>query len=385
MHRPKGGPAVALVTHHDTTGPSDALEAYLRSRSGRVVVLEHGFLGSTARGSTMRVWEGGLLARRRRLPWSSKVPGPLTWFKDFAVSLALPVRVGRVDHWIGIDSLNALAGLVLRRLGLVGKVSFWTIDYADDRFGSKALNALYLWLDRVCVERADETWNVSPRMEPARARRGVAGRQKMVPMGARLAARPEPAEPHRIVYMGSLLPKQGVQMAIEALPLVRAAVPDARLLVIGGGAYLEELRRVAERCGVADAVELTGYLEDHGEVERLIGESGVAVATYDPVEAGYSYYADPGKIKNYLGAGVPVVVTDVPWSARWLAEAGAGVLVEYAPADVARGILRLLDDGEARRHAARLGRGVDWDVIFAAAFGVVEEEPVTRDAYRPTA
>ena len=182
----------------------------MRERRRRVVVIEHGFGAAAATGSTIRVWDRGVLARESNVPWRAWIPGPVTWLKDFAVSLTIPFwSRGRFDEYMGIDSLNAAAGLVLRALGLVQRTYFWTIDYAPDRFGNAFLNRIFFALDRVCVERCTETWNLSPRMAEGRVARGVRGPRRVVPMGANVHP-PVPATfPHRLVHMGSLLEKQG--------------------------------------------------------------------------------------------------------------------------------------------------------------------------------
>jgi glycosyltransferase involved in cell wall biosynthesis len=205
-------------------------------------------------------------------------------------------------------------------------------------------------------------------MAEARRVRGLDPPQRVVPMGADARPPRPPVKAHRLVHMGSLLEKQGVPVAIRALPVVQRAVPDASLLVVGGGPYRAALEALARELGLGEAVSFTGYVEDHSEVEALIGESAVGLATYDPALADFTHYADPGKIKTYLACGVPVVATAVPWSATWLASAGAGVVVDYRPDDVARGVLALLGDAVARNAAARLGRECDWRRIFAAAF-----------------
>ena len=357
------------MTHHATSGPADALEEYLRARREHLVVIEHGFGAATGRGTTVRIWRRGKLAQTRRLAWSSRVPGPFTWLKDVVLSLTAPVwSRGRVDEFIGVDSLNAAAGLVLARARLAGRVVFWTIDYAPRRFENGILNRMYLWLDRCCVEQCAETWNLSPRMEEGRRARGVVGPQRVVPMGA-TARRPRiPSHPHRLVHMGSLLEKQGVQVGIRALPLVLPRVPDVSLLVIGDGPFRPALEALTRELGLEGAVEFTGYVDDHDEVVDLIAASGVALATYDPQLADFTTYADPGKIKAYLAAGVPVVATDVPWSAEWLASRGAGVVVAYEPEDVAKAVRLLFEDANARTAAARLGAENDWSRIFDAAF-----------------
>jgi glycosyltransferase involved in cell wall biosynthesis len=379
---PLAGRVVMFASHHATTGPADALEEHAGQRARRLVAVYHAFPYAAVVESRVRRWRDGELASERRFRWSARVPGPITWVKEVVQTVWWGLRTpARVDVFVGIDSLNALAGIVLRALRKARFVVFWTIDYAPKRFSNPTLNAIYHAIDRFCVRRCDETWNLSPRMADARRARGIVAPQRVVPMGAYARPAREPAEPHRVVFMGSLLEKQGVQHALHALPIVRAEVPDARLLVIGDGPFRLALERIAGELDLDSAVEFSGYVEDHRQVEELIAGSGVALAVYDPQEAGFTYFADPGKIKNYLAMGVPVVATDVAWSARWLADEGAGALVEYEPESIARGILRLLDDASARTAASDLGALSDWRAVFDGAFRSLLLGPVDGAAY----
>lgn len=380
MTRPLGEQTVVVSTHYATSGPSDALEDYLRPRVGRTVAISHAFQYAKVVESILRVTERSGAVAASRIPWSPRVPEPITWAKDLVLSLWWTLRVpGKVDHFVGIDPLNALAGLAARRLGKVRRVTFWTIDYVPNRFPNGALNRAYHWVDALCTRRCDETWNVSPRMAEARRQRGLTGPQRLVPMGAYANPHAVATEPHRAVHMGSLLEKQGLQKCIEAMPSVRARVPDATLLVIGDGDYRPQLEALVEELGLGDVVAFLGYVDDHSQLERLIGESAVGLATYDPRIGDYSYFADPGKIKNYLAAGVPVVATAVPWSADWAAAAGAGRIVDYDAEAIADAIVELFGDREARQAACRLAREVDWSSIFDEAFDQ-SPEPVNARA-----
>jgi glycosyltransferase involved in cell wall biosynthesis len=55
---------------------------------------------------------------------------------------------------------------------------------------------------------------------------------------------------------------KGVAHLIEALPVVREAVPGARLRVVGAGDDLPRLKALAGQRGVADAVEFSGFVDD---------------------------------------------------------------------------------------------------------------------------
>ena len=367
------GKTVAIATHVFGSGPADALEKYAREKAARVLVVRHAFSYARSVDSVVRRWEGGELVHEARVPWHGKVPEPITWMKDLFLDLLWGSRSrGKIDVFVGIDSLNASAGLALRRARKVRRTVFWTIDYVPERFESHLLNSVYHAFDRFCVRRCDVTWNVSPRMEPARRERGIIGPQQVVEIGANVRPRRAPADPPQIIFVGHLLEKQGVQLALRALPTIVAEAPDVRLLVIGDGPYREALDALARELGVAGAVDFGGYVDRHEEVEDRIAESVVGLAPYDPSIASFTEYADPGKVKNYLAAGIPVITTPVVHSAEELAAEGAAIVIPYDSNALATAVISILADPmrqvQLRESAARVGARSDWTAVFDRAF-----------------
>ncbi|HEX3201773.1 MAG TPA: glycosyltransferase family 4 protein, partial [Actinomycetes bacterium] len=60
------------------------------------------------------------------------------------------------------------------------------------------------------------------------------------------------------VCISRLVPRKGQDRLIQAWPLVVARVPEARLLLVGGGPYERRLRRLAAASPVADRIHLAG-------------------------------------------------------------------------------------------------------------------------------
>jgi glycosyltransferase involved in cell wall biosynthesis len=118
-------------------------------------------------------------------------------------------------------------------------------------------------------------------------------------------------------------------------------------------------------------------VESIGDVVSLLAKGGVAIAPYCPSDANsFTFYSDPGKIKVYLGCGLPVVLTDVPPIARAVEREGAGRIAAYeakALAEQVAFVMRSPDYERFRARAAEMGRRYAWPLVFADAFGRLGE------------
>ncbi|GAT09107.1 glycosyltransferase family 4 protein [Mycolicibacterium novocastrense] len=60
-----------------------------------------------------------------------------------------------------------------------------------------------------------------------------------------------------VVCLSRLVPRKGQDMLIRAMPAIRQRVPDAALVIVGGGPYRSTLHKLAHSFGVADDVVFT--------------------------------------------------------------------------------------------------------------------------------
>jgi glycosyltransferase involved in cell wall biosynthesis len=182
---------------------------------------------------------------------------------------------------------------------------------------------------------------------------------------------PDGFKRRRVVFLGHLVPRQGVSRLIDAIALLDE---DTTLDVIGTGPQETELRARAPR-----TVAFHGYLDDHREVERLLSESSVAVAPYERSGETFTHYADPGKLKAYLAAGLPIVLTEVPPNARELERVAGAEVVADDPVALAGAISRALGSAEswqARRESALVyARQFDWTTLFDGLFAKLDLNP----------
>jgi phosphatidylinositol alpha-1,6-mannosyltransferase len=170
------------------------------------------------------VWFGaaaplGLLADRLR--------------RGAGVGRAVALTHGHEVGWAALPGARA----VLRRIGRGQDVVTYLGEYTRAR-----LARVLAGLTELC--------QLVPGVDLDSYRPGVDGSE--IRRRYRLAGRPV------VVCVSRLVPRKGQDMLIRALPGVRRRVPDAALLVVGGGPDRSRLARLARAAGVEPAVVFTG-------------------------------------------------------------------------------------------------------------------------------
>jgi phosphatidylinositol alpha-1,6-mannosyltransferase len=159
-----------------------------------------------------------------------------------------------------------------------------------------------------------------------------------------------------VVCVSRLVPRKGQDILIEAMPAIRRRVPDAALLVVGGGPDRVRLRRMAEIADLAGHVVFTGSVP------------------WDDLPAHYAagdVYAMPCRTRRrgldveglgivYLEAsasGLPVVAGDSGGAPDAVREGETGYVVNGRDvAAVADRVATLLGDPDLARRMGTAGR-----------------------------
>ncbi len=167
------------------------------------------------------------------------------------------------------------------------------------------------------------------------------------PEAERAAFRARFAEPDQplIFFVGRMVREKGVQVLLQALPMVLTEVPHARLVIVGGG-YRAHLEAFVRFCRLESKVHFTGFIPD-AELLRLYRVVDVAVYP--------SLYEPFGIVAlEAMAAGAPVVVSDAGGLKEVVRHEQTGILTKAGnPESLAWGILRVLQDPDAARHRAQ--------------------------------
>jgi glycosyltransferase involved in cell wall biosynthesis len=160
-----------------------------------------------------------------------------------------------------------------------------------------------------------------------------------------------------IAFVGRVAEKKGVDVLIESFALLRSTTaPDAHLAIVGPDENMTaQLKQLAQRLGVTDAVSFTGALYG-ADLWASIRAADV--------------WALPSQTENFsiavveaCAAGVPVVCSPGVGAAEAGRAAGAVDIAERTPQDFAAALTRILTDDV---HAAALRAA---GPVFASSFG----------------
>lgn len=373
---------VVIVAHKFLTQPDDDLVLFLnREKYGDVLHIRHSFSDAPDRKSFFTWYRQGLLHQAGSSRDYAFLPEPLIYCKEFFFTLWWTLRARGVwDAYVGVDGLLVAFGLLLRFLHRTRKLVFWAIDFVpSERFDSAWKNRIYKKINTLGYRRADEMWDLSPRMAEAREKfLGIKKKDyrshKVMPYGVWTERIPkysyEECEKNTLVFMGHLLEKQGVQLVIQALPEIIKRIPDFRFKIIGDGNYREKLVKYATASGVLKYCDFRGKIESIEELEREVAKSALAIAPYIRHLDTWTYYADPGKVKTYLACGLPVLLTDLPWNAASIVKNECGVIISEETQDIARNIEHLLlkeNNERYRENAKKYAEEFDYKNIFKQA------------------
>lgn len=313
---------------------------------------------------------------------------PLNYVMHFLISLYWGWRyLDRRDCvvFVGANPLNALAGLIHKAVGIVDFTVYYTIDFTPTRYANPIVNRLYHRLDIFCATRCDETWNVSPRINDGRrdfsAVTSAFEHHHVVPIGVWDIANNQDRERHQLIFVGTMLEKQGVQLVLEALPKVLEKLPQLRFVIIGDGDYMPTIQQQTRDLGLKSRVEFKGMIRDQKQMFSLLTGASLAVATYDPEKASFTAYADPTKYKDYLSAGLPIIMTDVAHNCQDIENHGCGMIVDYNKDNIADAILAMMQSDQRinhfRRNAVSYITRFHWSKVFSAQLDRIDARMAT--------
>ncbi len=164
-----------------------------------------------------------------------------------------------------------------------------------------------------------------------------------------------------VLFLGRLHPKKGLDVLLNAWPLVRTRRESARLIIAGSG----DRSLVKEIPGV----EFKGFVTGETKADCLANADVFVLPSHNE-NFGIA-------VLEAIAAGVPVVVSPGVQLAPWIKDRGLGIVADRDPKALADAILAVLGDAELRSRVARSGAEA-----VVADFGMPRVAPALLAMYR---
>ena len=159
-----------------------------------------------------------------------------------------------------------------------------------------------------------------------------------------------------VLCVSRLVPRKGQDTLILAMPRILREIPDAALLIVGGGPYRSELEALAERTGVAGAVRFTGAVPE-AELPAHFGAGDVFAMPCRTRRGGLDVEGLGIVYLEASATGLPVVAGDSGGAPDAVLEGETGYVVPGgSPELAAERVLALLRNPESRRRMGERGR-----------------------------
>ena len=158
-----------------------------------------------------------------------------------------------------------------------------------------------------------------------------------------------------ISYIGRIKKYKNLETIIDAIPLIRKAIPALRLEIGGKGDHLEQLKQYVQEKGLNDAVRFLGFIPEEEKPEAM-GRAWLFVTMAQKEGWGIT-------VIEANAAGTPVIGSDVPGLRDSILDSRTGMLVPYGDSQaLARTVIELIEDRKRLEQMTAVAR--EWSTKF---------------------
>ena len=155
-------------------------------------------------------------------------------------------------------------------------------------------------------------------------------------------------------FIGSFYAYEGLDLLLQAFPRIAAALPQARLLLVGGGLEDQKLRQQAQQLGIADRVVFTGRVPND-QVERYY--SLLDLALFPRHSLRLTETVTPLKPLEAMAMGAVCLASDVGGHQELISDGETGFLFRAGDAQaLADSVICVSADAAGLERVRRAGR-----------------------------
>ena len=160
-----------------------------------------------------------------------------------------------------------------------------------------------------------------------------------------------------LIYQGALNVGRGIELMIDSM----VGLKDFRLLIVGEGDISKALKAQVAELKLEDRISFLGRLIPE-QLKKLTPTAFLGLSLEEDLGLNYRY-ALPNKLFDYIHAGIPVVVSDLPVMSKMVTEHGVGeILKDRTPEALGELIRKIhLNKESYKPHLMEAARKLNWN------------------------
>lgn len=369
-----------LLAHYATFAYQDMLFDYLTYEKKAKLVIKFNLpLPELPFLKTIEITESSYGKKGSTKKIFSFVNPPLIAYFLQSVQLFFMVLTSPKSYDIVItqDTLLAFISIILRFFGKCKTVIFYSHGIDRKRFKNKFFNILYQLLEKFSSQNSNFNWFLNNDLRELRKSYGIEeNRLFWVPasIATNTVARKSLLFNHKIVFLGILSNKNGAGLLPKIMAILKKDIPDATLDIIGEGELSKKLRAEVKKLHLENHISFLGLLQ-FKDFSQILTNYSVGLAPYEDDLETLNSTSDSMKMRIYLAAGLPVIITRGVSSSEVMVEEKLGYAVDFTPESFANATYKLLKNRELnlsiRKKALVYSRRFDITNIYNKTFNKI--------------
>ncbi len=256
------------------------------------------------------------------------------------------------DFFISPSALwTVKAGLPLKKAEFLRNIVFWSWDYyvkpikENEKINilSILINPKHFYsflldinrkVEDEAFKQADMVWFLAKANLERRLKEGQnidLSKSKIVPFGV-YPSNPDVKAKKDIVGTIGYLEEGNFFSIFSFLKAMKICDADFTFEIIGDGPKRKEIEEKIRELGLEDRVNILGYISDPEKKQEVMSRWTAGVGIYrrklDDGTPTLVEYTDHSKLKEFIGAGVPLITTDAPEIHKEIEKYRAGEVIE---------------------------------------------------------
>ena len=110
--------------------------------------------------------------------------------------------------------------------------------------------------------------------------------------------------PKKIVFAGAMYYHRGLDILLEAIPIILKNIPDAKFILLGSGTELEKLKKIVSDNNLEKSVEFKGWIE-RDKIPENISDASIGIGPLRLTDV--TSRALPIKVLEYMAVSLPII------------------------------------------------------------------------------